>query len=136
MLFVASIFLALIITIIAIIIMYHTNKKNIFLSCIPIIVLFGAYTITSPVTYFSRIKVDDMLKQYEKAKMELYLLESKEDLSLSILNDYIFDITMMNELIEDSRKYHDNLYLGPFYYKEVADLKLLDHKGTHVEINL
>lgn len=136
MLFTISIILALILAILCVILSFKIRThipEEVFLL---LFILFTLYCLSCPIGYITRVKPDTELKQYEKAKNELKLLQSDCDLSFDLVSEYIQDIDEVNENIIRSRKYHDNLYLGPFYYKETADLELLDYKELQIEINL
>lgn len=62
----------------------------------------------------------DYTNQYEKAEVEYRVLQSGEPIAIDIAHEYSEDIRLMNEIIDDSKKYHDHWYLGPFYYEEVS----------------
>lgn len=73
-------------------------------------------------------KKEDLAK-YEKAKTEYEIIKNKcVDISAPTLLDYIDDIEKANDLIEKSKKWHNNWYLKDFYYKEIGELPILELK--------
>lgn len=136
MLFTISIILALILAILCAVFSFKIQSRIPEEVLFLLFMLFTLYGLTCPIGYITRAKLSTELKQYEKAKNELELLQSDCYLSFDLASEYIQDIDEVNENIKRSRKYHDNLYLGPFYYKETADLELLDYKELRIEINL
>lgn len=95
--------------------------------------LFGAflilYFIYSTVILFSHQTKEEDFAKYKKAKTEYEIIKNKcVDISTSMLIDYIDDIKKANDLIEKSKKWHDNWYLKDFYYKEIAELPSIEVK--------
>lgn len=94
-----------------------------FLIGVGTIILF--YGIFSLLPYFLHDNLDNDLTKYEKAKFKLEVIENSEEIPMSVLSDFKESIDSMNELIDKSAKYHDNWFLGPFYYKEIGELDKL-----------
>ena len=88
--------------------------------------LYGVYAVTVLLSH--QTKEDDFAK-YEKARTEYEIIKNKcVDISTSTMIDYIDDIKKANDLIEKSKKWHDNWYLKDFYYKEIGELPVLELK--------
>lgn len=68
-------------------------------------------------------KLDDDMKQYEKALFEYEMLKNAENIPMDIANEYVKDIKKVNDLIDYSAKYCNNSYLGNFYYEEIGKLE-------------
>ncbi len=91
--------------------------------------LLVLYFIYATVILFSRQTKDEDFAKYEKAKTEYEIIKNKcVDISAEMLIDYIDDIKKANDLIEKSKKWHDNWYLKDFYYKEIAELPVIELK--------
>ena len=87
------------------------------------------YSIYSTVILFSHQTKEEDLAKYEKAKTEYEIIQNKcVDISTSTLIDYIDDIEKANDLVEKSKKWHNNWYLKDFYYKEIGELPVLELK--------
>ena len=78
-------------------------------------------------------KVDDM-KRYHKAVSEYNIIMETKEIDYDLFQDYIMDITQVNKLIDDSKKYHNNWYLGPFYYKEIGELKPINIDSVNIKL--
>jgi len=91
--------------------------------------MFLAYGLDSIIILASHQTKKEDLAKYEKAKTEYEIIKNKcVDISAEMLIDYIDDIEKANDLIEKSKKWHNNWYLKDFYYKEIGELPLLELK--------
>lgn len=88
--------------------------------------LYGVYA--GVILSSHQTKKEDFAK-YEKAKAEYEIIKNKcVYISTEMLIDYIDDIKKANDLIEKSKKWHNNWYLKDFYYKEIGELQVLELK--------
>lgn len=83
-------------------------------------VLLTVYGGSGLLIFCAHNNLKDYTTQYEKAEIEYNVLKSGESIPIDIAHEYSEDIKLMNEIIDDSKKYHDHWYLGPFYYEEVS----------------
>lgn len=91
--------------------------------------MFLVYGLDSIIVLASHQTKKEDLAKYEKAKTEYEIIKNKSvDISSSILLDYIDDIEKANDLVEKSKKWHNNWYLKNFYYKEIGELPVLELK--------
>lgn len=91
--------------------------------------MFLLYGLDSIIMLASHQTKKEDLAKYEKAKTEYEIIKNKSvDISTSTLIDYIDDIEEANDLIEKSKKWHNNWYLKDFYYKEIGELPVLELK--------
>lgn len=94
--------------------------------CGVVLVLYFIYATVALCCH--QTKEEDFAK-YEKAKTEYEIIKNKcVDISTATLIEYIYDIKEANDMIERSKKYHDNWYLKNFYYKEIAELPTIELK--------
>jgi len=92
-------------------------------------IVFVLYFIYATVILCSHQTKEEDFAKYEKAKTEYEIIKNKcVDISTSTLIDYIDDIEKANNLVEKSKKWHDNWYLKDFYYKEIGELPVLELK--------
>ena len=91
--------------------------------------MFLLYGLDSIIMLASHQTKKEDLAKYEKAKTEYEIIKNKcVDISTPTLLDYIDDIEKANDLIEKSKKWHNNWYLKNFYYKETGELPVLELK--------
>ena len=106
--------------------LFFSNRKEIGRFIGGLLFIYGAYAGLILLTH--RTKKED-LAIYEKAKTEYEIIKNKSvDISTSTLIDYIDDIEKANNLVEKSKKWHNNWYLKDFYYKEIGELPVIELK--------
>ena len=95
------------------------------------------YGIGSALSLATKNDLEYDMKMYLKAKTEIEMIESTEvSLPIEVINAYWDDISQANDLVMNSRKYHNNWYLKQFYYKEIADLSLLKCDSVKIRISI
>ena len=95
---------------------------------------FFLYGIISLFALFISDNKSDDLKRYDKAVAESHVVMETKAMDYDLFDDYIRDITRANRLIEDSKKYHDHWYLGPFFYKEIGELEPIKIDSLDVKL--
>lgn len=108
--------------------------ENLFYA-IPMIICW-VYFMGSVLVLSNNTSVKDEHKQYLDAKDKFELLQTNKVTSLRLANDFIKDVENMNELIENSRKYHNNWYLGILYHEETGKLQTFDLKSINLNVTL
>lgn len=113
--------------VIGIVLVYLTTEQGIggdFTFAVGVFLIL--YGIISLIPFFEHNDIDDDLKNYENSKAKFEIIKEKENLPIGLIMDFKRDINSTNKLIEKSKKYHDNWYLGSFYYKEIGELDKLE----------
>ena len=85
--------------------------------------LLFIYAGTSILMYACWDTPIDELKRYEAAKQESEFLKKTDGIPYATVEQYTEDIKKVNEMIDDSRRWHDHWYLYPFFHKETAELE-------------
>ena len=106
------------------------SEEIIFISSMPTFI-YGVMSLFALGMYDN--KADD-LERYHKAVAEYHVIMETKAMDYDLFDDYIHDIARTNRLIEESKKYHDHWYLGPFYYKEIGELEPIKIDSLNVKL--
>lgn len=96
-----------------------------------LLMLYGSMSLLALV--FHDKKSDDM-ERYDRAVSEYHVMLDVRDMDYAMFNEYAKDIMSVNKLIDESKKYHDHWYLGPFYYEKVGDLDKIQIDSMTVKL--
>lgn len=100
---------------------------------IPMVIAY-AYAILSTIALSGNDTPKREYDRYMKVKDEFEMLQTNSPISFQIVSDFMDDIDSMNNLIDDSRKYKDNWYLGILYHEETAKFEKFD--VTNINLNI
>ena len=112
------------------------KDNNWFFFVIIISIVLVTYGLSSLLPWLKHSELEDDMSKYEKANLEYQILQKEYELPIGVVLEYKNDIEDMNELIDMSKKYHDNWYLESFYYKEVGELPKFPVENISVTTNI
>lgn len=97
-------------------------------------VIFGVYFFVSFIVIATNPTLRMLKKDYAEAKYKCEILKTDVPMHVETVLDFKEDIEDVNETIDRHRKYYNNWYLKPLFYKEMAELNKLNCDTINVKI--
>lgn len=109
------------------------EKHGKIFDCI-LFVVYGTYFLVSVVVIAFNPSLETVKKDYTDAKYKCEILKTDVPMHVETVLDFKEDIENMNKTIDNHRKYYDDWYLKPLFYKEIAELDKLNCDTINVKI--